>query len=44
MEILEANSNNHKIKLYTNGVQNPQKIVLCMYGINGDLWDDGFLN
>lgn len=42
MEIIEINSNNHKIKLYTNGVQKPQKIVLCLHGFNGDLWGDGF--
>lgn len=42
MEILEINSNNHKIKLYTNGIKNPQKIILCMHGFNGDLWGDGF--
>ena len=42
MEILEVYSNNHKIKLYTNSVQNPKKIVLCLHGFNGDLWGDGF--
>lgn len=42
MKMLEINSDNHKIKLYTNGVENPQKIVLCMHGFNGDLWGDGF--
>ena len=42
MEILEVYSNNHKIKLYTNSVQNPKKIVLCLHGFNGDLWGDEF--
>lgn len=42
MEILEINSYNHKIKLYTNGVKNPKKIILCLHGFNGDLWGDGF--
>lgn len=42
MEILEVYSNNHKIKLYTNSVQNPKKIVLYLHGFNGDLWGDGF--
>ena len=42
MEIIEINSNDHKIKLYTNDVKNPKKIVLCLHGFNGDLWGDGF--
>lgn len=42
MEIIEINSNNHKIKLYTNNVKRPKKIILCMHGFNGDLWGDGF--
>lgn len=42
MEVLEIGSGNHRIKLYTNGVKNPQKIILCMHGFNGDLWGDGF--
>jgi len=42
MEILEIESNNHKIKLCTNGIKNPKKIVLCIHGFNGDLWGDGF--
>ncbi len=42
MKVIEINSNNHKIKLYTNDVKNPQKIVLCLHGFNGDLWGDGF--
>lgn len=42
IKIIEIKSNNHKIKLYTNGVVNPKKIVLCLHGFNGDLWGDGF--
>lgn len=42
MELLEINSYNHKIKLYTNGVKNPKKIILCLHGFNGDLWGGGF--
>lgn len=33
---------NHNLKLLTNGVENPEKIVLCMHGFNGDAWGDGF--
>ena len=35
-------SGNHKIDLHTNAVENPQKIILCLHGFNGDLWGDGF--
>ena len=42
MKIINIVSGNHNIKLYTNGVQKPNKIILCMHGFNGDLWGDGF--
>ena len=42
MKIIEIPSISHKIKLYTNGVDQPKKIVLCLHGFNGDLWGDGF--
>lgn len=42
MKCVELVSDNHKIKLCMNDVKNPNKIVLCMHGLNGDLWGDGF--
>ena len=35
-------SGNHNINLHTNDVDNPQKIILCLHGFNGNLWGDGF--
>ncbi len=35
-------SGNHNIDLFTNGVENPKKIILCQHGFNGNLWGDGF--
>lgn len=42
MKIFDVKSGGHNIKLYTNGIENPKKIVLCLHGFNGDLWGDGF--
>lgn len=42
MKIVDILSGNHTVKLYTNGVSTPTKIILCMHGFNGDLWGDGF--
>lgn len=42
MKIIDIVSDSHTVKLYTNGVSEPTKIVLCMHGFNGDLWGDGF--
>ena len=42
MKIVDVKSGGHNIKLYSNGVESPKKIVLCLHGFNGDLWGDGF--
>lgn len=42
MKIFDVKSGGHNIKLYTNGIEKPKKIVLCLHGFNGDLWGDGF--